>query len=84
MRSIHVNMDIHSQQFFRGVPNIPNQLIGLGHDPESFYDKEMVGHICLNKYDLGVWFNRQLNLGVIKSWFEFIVYFFEDTLYMCR
>ena len=65
MRSIHVKIDIHSQQFFRGVPNIPNQLIGLGHDPESFYDEEMVGHICLNKYDLDVWFNLWIFFKVL-------------------
>ena len=39
------------------VKNVPNPLIGLGHDPEGFTDEEMVRRICLNKDDLDTWFN---------------------------
>ena len=32
--------------------NTLNPLISLGHDPEGFYDEEIVGRIWLNKDDL--------------------------------
>ena len=31
---------------------MPNPLISLGHDPEGFYDEDMVGPIWLNKNDI--------------------------------
>ena len=34
-----------------------NPQIGLGHDPEGFYNEETVGRIWTNKGDLDVWFN---------------------------
>ena len=47
--------------FFIDVENAPNLITDLGHDPKVFSNEEMVGHICLNKYDIELGLIYRLN-----------------------
>ena len=69
--------------FLINVENTLNPLIILRYYPEGFSNEEMLGRIWLNKDDLDVLFNRQINLKIMNSWFDFISDLFKDTISTC-